>query len=136
MGSFLLHLILFAKDEENLIDPAWESGLYENFRQKTHDLGFTFIAVNSLPDHVHMLLSIDGTMSIQKLFDELKLDACLWIDTHTQRNQNFEWHDLEISFSFSKQEIKKSLESVHHQKDQHKSIGIYDELEDLISVCP
>lgn len=134
MNTFYFHIILYVADKHSLISPALEEGLYKNIRQKIHEMGLTFMAVNGMPDHIHIALAAHPKISMAEIISGLQEGISHWMDAYGGLQSPFKWSDMDFSESFSHHGLDDILHYVHHQKELHKNKTALQELADNVNV--
>ena len=66
------HLVWATKNRESFIAPDIEDRLYAYLEKKAREIGVTVFALNGMPDHVHLIVSIPPKLSISQVVKRLK----------------------------------------------------------------
>lgn len=78
------------------------------------------IAINNMPDHIHLLVGLNPKQAIADLMRVLKSDSSEWINTEHLTIGKFQWQDGYGAFSHSKSEIDKVVKYILNQQEHHK----------------
>ena len=70
--ALYLHLVWATWDRLPLIDPALERRLYRMIASVAQDQGCTVLALNGMPDHVHLVVTFPATITIAELTKQVK----------------------------------------------------------------
>ena len=81
-GKYLyvnLHLVWSTKWRKRLIDPQWSFRLYAYLGSIARAKNARLVEANSMPDHIHSLISMPSTISIAEMVNALKANSTRWI---------------------------------------------------------
>ncbi len=120
------HAIWSTKDRQPLIDPTWESDLYGYLWGKATALECIPHAINGMPDHIHVVISIPPRFSISTVIGRLKGASSRHINA-IQPGVCFAWQEEYSVFSISESALEKVIGYVRGQKQHHaenKLVGI------------
>jgi putative transposase len=134
-GKFLcvnLHIIWSTKGRRRLIHPEWAERLHAYLGSVARAKNSKLLAVNSVPDHVHLYVSLPSTISIADLVNAFKSNSSRWI-RQTFPNQNwFSWQEGYAAFSVSRSRAQELIEYIHGQHEHHKKQDFQQELIELL----
>jgi putative transposase len=122
------HAVWSTKDRQPLIDPAWEKDLYGYLWGKATALECIPHAINGMPDHLHIVISIPPRLAIAAIIGQLKGASSHHINEHYPRG-TFAWQEEYSIFSISESALEKVAGYVHKQKQHHASHSVIDILE-------
>jgi REP element-mobilizing transposase RayT len=67
--------VVFAvKNRESLISEVWADELYQYISGIVRNQGHKLLAINGMPDHLHMLIGLSPVQSISDLMQYIKGD--------------------------------------------------------------
>ena len=78
------------------------------------------IAAGGIEDHVHLLISLPGTMSISKAMQLIKGGSSKWIHDTFPEHRSFEWQEGYGAFSVSIRNKSKAVAYINDQREHHK----------------
>jgi putative transposase len=122
------HAVWSTKDRQPLIDPAWEKDLYGYLWGKATALECIPHAINGMPDHMHMVLSIPPRMAVAAIIGQLKGASSHHIN-ELYLGGTFEWQAEYSVFSISESVLEKVVGYVTMQKQHHADRTLIDTLE-------
>jgi REP element-mobilizing transposase RayT len=98
---------------------SYISGIVDEMSHKS-------IAVNGMPDHVHILLGLDPKISISDTVRDIKRSSSLFINSHHLCPYKFEWQEGYGGFSYGRSNLDKIYKYIlnqekHHQKKAFKT---------------
>ena len=129
-----IHLQFFFEPRfrSSLIQSSWENDLYKYItgivQKNTHKM----IAINGMPDHVHILIGFRTTQSIADLMQDVKSGSSKWINDNKLCTNRFEWQSGYGAFSYSKPELHNVATYIENQKEHHRKETFLDEYRSLL----
>jgi putative transposase len=88
------------------------------------------IAINGMPDHVHIFIGMRPTQSVSDLLQDIKGSSSKWINERKLVKGKFEWQEGYGAFSYSKSQVKNVVayianQEIHHQKKSFREEYVY-----------
>lgn len=114
-----LHFIFAPKYRAALIHSPWEEDLYKYITGIVQKNKHKMIAINGMPDHVHILVGFRATQSIGDLMQDVKAGSSKWINDNKFCKGRFEWQSGYGAFSHSKSQIPDVIRYIENQKVHH-----------------
>jgi REP element-mobilizing transposase RayT len=90
------------------------------------------IAINGMPDHLHVFVGLHPTQSISDLMQMVKGDSSTWINNNRLTKGRFSWQDSYGAFSYSRSQIDKVYHYIMNQKEHHKKTTFIEELREFV----
>lgn len=103
-----------------LIDPSWEVELHKYIAgiiQAEHE--HKLLAINGMPDHIHILIGMRPIQSVSDLMKEVKECSSRWINKKGFTNGKFNWQGGFGAFSLGKKDVPKAIAYILNQKEHH-----------------
>ena len=129
--SVYLHLVWDTWDRTMWIEPAIERRIHRMIVSATRKLGCTVLAINGMPDHVHLLIKLKTTITIAEIVKRAKGTSSRLINQYDLIDDHFQWGTGYGAFSVSRWDTDKIVNYIRRQKEHHQQ-GTY--IEDLESV--
>ena len=126
------HVIWGTKNRLALIEPAWESDLYGYLWGKATALECIPHAIGSMPDHVHVAISIPPKQSVATVIGQLKGSSSHHVNEN-YTDGSFTWQAEYGIVSFSEKALATIVDYVKNQKKHHSQNTIKTALENLTS---
>jgi len=126
-----IHLVWATWDRLPLILPDIERALYRSIGETAQSLGCRVLAINGMPDHVHVLLRIPATLPVSKLVQQLKGFSSRFANDQLQLDYKFKWMGFYGAFSVSRWDVPKIMTYINGQKEHHGADKLMPELEDF-----
>ena len=114
------HTVFSTKGRRNLITPELEARLFPFLGGIVRDLGCTLLAVNGMPDHVHLLIRYRADLSHSTLLQQMKGRSSKWIHETFPQHAHFSWQEGYGGFTVSKSNVESVKAYIKNQKEHHR----------------
>ena len=122
-----IQLIFATKFRQALISEKWENRLYEYITGIIQNHKHKVLAINGMPDHIHILIGFRSNQALSDLVREIKKSSTHWINEVGLTQFKFAWQEGYGAFSYSKSHVSQVINYIHHQKTHHEKIRFIDE---------
>src|SRR5690242_9988915 len=78
------------------------------------------LQINSMPDHIHMLIGMRPDQSVSSLMQVVKSESSKWIKEKRFCPGAFAWQEGYGAFSYSKDQLSDVILYIHHQQEHHR----------------
>jgi len=129
--AIYVHLVWATWDRLPLITPAIERALHRVIANEAQKMGCTLLALNSVPDHVHILVQMPSTITVAKLVKQLKGVSSYFINEVLKPESSFKWQGLYGAFSVSRWDVDQIVAYIQRQKEHHQVGTLIAELESV-----
>jgi len=126
-----VHLVWATWDRLPMIMPEIERALYRSIGDIAQTLGCRVLAINGMPDHVHVLLRIPATLPVSKLVQQLKGFSSHFANNQLQLDYQFKWMGYYGAFTVSRWDVPKIMAYINAQKAHHNAGELLPDLEDF-----
>jgi putative transposase len=123
------HAVWSTKNRLPLIDPTWESDLYGYIWGKATALECVPHAINGMPDHIHVAISIPPRLSVAIIIAQLKGSSSHRVNEIFVSYNSFAWQAEYGVFSVSENVLPRIVEYVKNQKKHHLENRLLEPLE-------
>lgn len=124
-----LHMNWATYQREPRIAEDIERRLHRCIASEAISMGCKVLAINGMPDHVHLVVKIPSTISIAALAKQVKGASSTLARERLCSGGVFGWQDRYAAFSISPWDVKKVVEYVLIQKKQHAEGSLIPQLE-------
>ena len=125
--------IVFAVQHRNaLIENSWEEKLYQYITGIVQNKDQKMIAINGMPDHIHIFIGLKPTCCISDLVREIKKSSTNFINENSYSTANFNWQEGYGAFSYSHSHIDAVYKYVMNQKKRHKKQTFKEEYIEIL----
>ena len=91
--QIFIQFVFASKYRAALIDPTWEDELYKYITGIVRNHKHKMLAINGMPDHVHLLVGFHTTQSISEFMQDVKAYSSKWINERKFVKSRFEWQE-------------------------------------------
>ena len=126
-SQIYIQIIFAVKSRQNLIHSAFEEKLYQYIAGIVSGKGQKSLAVNGMPDHIHVLVGLKPSMGIADLVRDIKNNSTNFINKQNFLKYKFSWQEGYGAFSYSESNYGKVIEYIKNQKQHHKKQGFRHE---------
>jgi REP element-mobilizing transposase RayT len=123
--SGLVHYVFSTKDRRKCIGEEMRSKLWAYLGGIARQNGMKALAVGGTEDHVHVLLTLPGTMAIAKAVQLLKGGSSKWMNEHP--GPEFHWQEGYGAFTLSVSHVDATVEYIQTQAEHHKKRSFEEE---------
>jgi putative transposase len=128
LTKILVHFIFSTKNRAAIITPEIEPRLHAYMRGISKNHGSPTLAMNGMPDHVHMLISMSKTIAAADLMEVVKKESSKWIKKEGQEFSEFHWQDGYAGFSIGESGLEQVRHYIDNQKSHHERMTFKEEL--------
>jgi len=123
------HLVWATKERMPLITSDVESELHGHLRGKAHALGAIVHEIESVDDHIHVVVSIPPKVSMSDFVGQLKGASAFHINHMPDSHRNFGWQRGYGVISVGPSGLDRAVSYVRDQKEHHKQGTTIEALE-------
>ncbi len=128
--AIFIHFVWATWDRLPLITPELEERLYRNIASSAVSLSAKVLAINGVPNHVHVLLAMPSTVTIADMVKKMKGTSSHFVNDQLHPETGFKWQGYYSAFSVSRWDLPKIINYIKNQKTHHASDDLWDDLED------
>ena len=125
---FLYHIVFGTKDRFPLIGESWENELYAYLTGIVKSHNGDAIAINGMPDHVHLLVRLEPC-DFPAFMRELKASSSKGAKRHQPK---FAWQRRYGAFTVSESAVDAVRSYIRNQKVHHRKRTFEDEYMELL----
>jgi len=126
------HFVFAVQNRKSLISNAFEENLYKYMNGIIQQTGHKLYTINGMPDHVHMLISMNPDQSPSDLMFHVKRSSSLWINQNKLVIGKFSWQEGFGAFSIGKSQIQYLIRYIENQKEHHNHTSFIKEYLELL----
>ena len=115
-----------------MIDTKWEERLRQYITSIVQNNGHKVIAINNMPDHLHLFVGLNPKQAISDLMRLVKCDSSEWMNDQKLTQRKFQWQEGYGAFSYSRSHIDAVVHYIDNQQEHHKMIAFLDEYKELL----
>lgn len=132
LSNVLVHLVFSTKERRALIDEPMREPLHRYITGvlQHHDSPLT--AINSVPDHVHILFKQSRKFALSELVEQVKSGSSGWIKKQRVGVRDFYWQGGYGAFSIGQSQVEVVMDYIARQQEKHKKKSFQDEFRGLL----
>ncbi len=122
-----IQFVFAVKFRNGIISPSFKEELYQYISGILKHHNHKLLAINGMPDHLHIFIGMRPTQSISDLMQDIKGNSSKWINEKKFLKIKFEWQEGYGAFSYSKSQVNTVIEYIKNQEKHHKIESFRDE---------
>lgn len=131
-SQLYIQIVFAVKYRNALIDFEWEERLYQYITGIVQNKGQKMIAINGMPDHIHIFIGMKPSCCLSDLVREVKKSSNDFINENKLSKIKFYWQEGFGAFSYSHSHIDNVYKYVMSQKEHHKKTTFKEEYIDFL----
>jgi len=131
-SQIYIQVVFAVKGRENLITNNWEDELHKYICGIVNGNKQKVYAINGMPNHIHILLSIKPDIAISDLMRDIKASSSKWINEKKFVLGKFQWQEGYGAFSYSQSQIDNVIKYIDNQKEHHSKTTFKEEYLELL----
>ena len=122
-----VHMIFSTKNRELVLHDEVRPSLHSYMATVLENLGCPAVLINSVEDHVHILLELSRTVSVSTAAEEVKKSSSKWIKTRGDEFAGFAWQSGYGAFAVSQSIVAAVREYIAGQREHHRRKNYQEE---------
>lgn len=131
-SQIYIHLIFAVKGRGNLIQKSFKDELYKYITGIIRNRNQKLLAINGMPDHIHILVSMNADKSISDLVRDIKSNSSKFINEKRFVKGKFYWQEGYGAFSYSKSQSSKVIAYILNQEKHHTKKTFKEEYYEIL----
>lgn len=126
-SQIYIQIIFAVKGRNSLISGSWEDELYKYTTGIISNKDQKLLAINGMPDHIHILIGMKPNCCLSDLVREINKSTNEFINEKKFTNFGFQWQEGYGAFSYSHSSLDNVISYINNQKEHHKKKSFKDE---------
>lgn len=127
-----IHIVFAVKYRSALIHQSWEEELYKYICGIIQNKGHKLLAINGMPDHLHIFIGLRPVEALSALVREIKKASTQFINDKGFIRQKFQWQEGYGAFSYAESEVQTVVKYIRNQKHHHKNKQFNEEFLEML----
>jgi len=127
-----LHVIFAVEGRQNLIAPERNDELQKYITGIVSGQNHKMIAINNMPDHLHLLLGMRPDAALSDLIRDVKAGSSKFINERRWVSGRFSWQEGFGAFSHSRSQLDDVIRYIQNQQKHHAKKSFRDEYMNLL----
>jgi len=126
------HFIFAPKYRDACISPSWKEELHKFITGTIQRHGHKMLQVNSMPDHIHLLIGMRPHQSVSELIRSVKSESTKWINGMGYCSGTFAWQEGYGAFTYNKAKVSVVAGYIAKQEEHHRKMPFRDEFRQIL----
>ena len=127
-----IQAVFVVQNRNCIIQRGWKDELYKYITGIVQNNKHKMLAINGMPDHVHILFGFRPSQSLADLMQDIKGSSSKWINEKRFIKAKFSWQEGYGAFSYSKSDLPNVIQYIKNQEEHHKKRSFIEEYEDML----
>lgn len=124
--------VFSVQNRECIILKSWKDELFKYITGIVQNNNHRLLAINGMPDHVHLLFGLRPAQSLSDLMQDIKGSSSKWINEKRFVRGKFSWQEGYGAFSYSKAELPNVLSYIDNQQIHHRKKTFTEEYLEML----
>lgn len=126
-SQIYIQIVFSVQNRKALIHESFETELYKYITGIVQNKGQKLIAINGMPDHIHIFIGMKPNCCLSDLVREIKKSSNSFINEKQFTKIPFYWQDGFGAFSYSFSQINTVVNYIKNQKSHHHTKSFKEE---------
>jgi putative transposase len=122
-----LHIVFAVAHRDKSIPAQRKEDLHRYITGIVENRGCKLIAINSMPDHIHILIGYNPKYSLSDIVRDMKAASSKLINEERWTRGRFEWQEGYGAFSYSRSQLEIIIQYIRDQEKHHSIKTFVDE---------
>ncbi len=115
-----VQIVFAVQGRQNLIRPDHKEELQMYISGIIRNKGQKVIAINSMPDHTHILIGMRPTTALSDIVRDIKNNSSSFINSNGWIRGTFRWQEGYGAFSYAHSQLERVVTYIKNQERHHK----------------
>jgi putative transposase len=129
-----VHVVFSVKGRKNILQPENKESLHKYITAITQKRNAKMMAINSMPDHIHIFLGLCPDISVSDIVRDIKHSSTNFINNKRWTNGKFYWQEGYGAFTYSQSQINNVVKYVLNQEIHHHRKTFKEEYIELLKL--
>mgnify|MGYP002076082577 CR=1 FL=1 len=127
-----IQVVFTVRNRDCVIRNSWKDELYKYITGVIQNHSHKVLAINGMPDHLHIFFGFRPTQSLSELMQDIKGDSSKWINQKGFTKGKFSLQEGYGAFSYSKSHVGAVVDYINNQEEHHKKKTFLEEYHDFL----
>jgi putative transposase len=128
-----IQAVFSVQNRDCIIGKKWKDELFKYITGIIQNHNHKLLAINGMPDHVHIFFGMRPTQSISELMQQIKGDSSKWVNEKRFIHSKFSWQEGYGAFSYGKSQTDQVINYIQMQENHHKKKTFIEEYEEFLN---
>ncbi|MBS1928875.1 MAG: IS200/IS605 family transposase [Chitinophagaceae bacterium] len=130
--QIFVQVVFAVKGRQNLIQKQHREDLHKYITGIINNRNQKLLSIFCMPNHTHILLSLDPSISLSDLVRDIKAGSSKFINDSNWISKKFNWQEGFGAFSYSKSQIDRVIKYILNQEEHHRMETFKEEYIDFL----
>ncbi len=131
-SQIYLQFVFAVQHRQNIIPKEHKEELHKYITGLVQNRKAKMLAVNSMPDHIHLFVGFKPTVLISDFVKEIKVESNEFINSKNWVKGKFSWQEGYGVFSYSQSHIDAVIKYILNQETHHQRKTFRQEYHELL----
>ena len=127
-----IHVVFAVEGRQNLIKPEHNDELQKYITGIVTAENQKLIAINNMPDHLHVLIGLQPDACLSNLVRDIKANSSRFINEKRWVAGKFSWQEGFGAFSYSRSQLDAVIQYIQNQQKHHARKTFREEYIELL----
>ena len=127
-----IQCVFAVKFRGSVIHRDWKEQLHRYITGVVQNNGHKMIAINSMPDHLHLFFGFRPNQSLSDLMRMVKGDSSEWINQQKLNASAFRWQEGYGAFSYARSQVNAVAQYIENQEEHHRKKTFSEEYKEFL----
>jgi REP-associated tyrosine transposase len=114
-----IQIVFAVEGRQNLIQPKHNDELQRYITGIVSGQHHKLIAINNMPDHMHLLVGLNADLSVSELARDIKANSSRFVNEKRWIGGRFSWQEGFGAFSYSRSQLDAVIRYIQNQQRHH-----------------
>ena len=114
-----IQIVFAVEGRQNLLQAEHNDELQKYITGVVSGQNQKLLAINNMPDHVHLLIGLRADLSLSELVRDIKANSSRFINEKRWVNGRFSWQEGFGAFSYSRSQMDAVIRYIQNQQRYH-----------------
>jgi len=127
-----IHIVFAVEGRQNLVKPEYNDELQKYITGIVSGQEQKLIAINNMPDHLHVLVGLKPDVALSNLLRDIKANSSKFINEKRWVCGRFSWQEGFGAFSYSRSQLGAVIRYIENQQKHHVKKSFREEYMELL----
>jgi REP-associated tyrosine transposase len=114
-----IQVVFAVEDRASLVRPSFKEDIYKFMTGVIKQEKQKLIAINGMPDHVHLLIGLKPDIALSALVRDVKAKSSKWVNERGLVKGKFRWQEGFGAFSYGHSQLDAIVRYIQDQEQHH-----------------
>lgn len=115
-----IHIIFAVANRQSLIHAGIKDRLHKYITGIIQRRGHKLLAINGMPDHIHILIGLRPETALSDLVRDIKAHSAKHVNEEKWLQRRFAWQKGYGAFSYARSQLSTVIEYIRNQEEHHR----------------